>query len=389
MPGPWVAAARVLDPLGAIGVQPFHMDARRFRASTFANSRGAPSAVAIVAGRPAVVIQSGPGFQFAINDQADGGGRWDMSAVLPIDWSMQGPTVDAPCPLAVWLGHPHLACAHVAKGGALVLTHATNTLPDGSGTWDTGKLIQVRSDPAPTLGAAGDGLYLAYFQDRALTLLRYGSRPLDAVVVGRGFELLWSTDVGSAPPASHSAVISVGDPPVLPAIAYLDAAKGQLVYAVNQKSDGRGRWDLVVVEPQQGDIGTPSLAMIGGRPAIAYRDGRKGYLKIAVAANPDGRGAWKVSVVDATTKPGGTRVQSLAEIDGRAGIAYEHETRGLLFAYDPERPTADYWPAAAIGAPPVPFTDGRYHLNPSLALVAGRPAIVYYSVDGMQFATAR
>ena len=94
-------------------------------------------------------------------------------------------------------------------------------------------------------------------------------------------------------------------------------------------------------------------------------------------------------MVDATTKPGGTRVQSLAEIDGRAGIAYEHETRGILFAYDPEWPTADYWPAAAIGAPPVPFTDGRYHLNPSLALVAGRPAIIYYSVDGMQFATAR
>jgi hypothetical protein len=131
------------------------------------------------------------------------------------------------------------------------------------------------------------------------------------------------------------------------------------------------------------------LAMIGGRPAIAYRDSRKGHLKIAVAANPNGRGAWSVSVVDATTKPGGARVQSLAEIDGRAGIAYEHESRGLLFAYDPERPTADYWPAAVVDPRSVPFADGRYHLNPSLALVAGRPAIVYNGVGGMQLATAR
>ena len=39
MPGPWVATARVRDPLGAIGAQPFHMDARRFSASTFGISK--------------------------------------------------------------------------------------------------------------------------------------------------------------------------------------------------------------------------------------------------------------------------------------------------------------------------------------------------------------
>jgi hypothetical protein len=208
------------------------------------------------------------------------------------------------------------------------------------------------------------------------------------VMVSEEFELLWSTDVGDAPPASHSSVVPVGDPPMLPAIAYLDAAKGQLVVVVNQKADGHGNWDRVVVEPQQGDVGAPSLAMIGGRPAIAYRDGIKGYVKIAIAANPDGRGAWQVSVVDATTKPGGARVQSLAEIDGRAGVAYEHETRGLLFAYDPERPTADYWPAAVIDPRLLPFAGGGYHLNPSLALVAGRPAVIYNSAGGMQFAMA-
>jgi hypothetical protein len=77
---------------------------------------------------------------------------------------------------------------------------------------------------------------------------------------------------------------------------------------------------------------------------------------------------------------------------GRGGAAagrHRNATRGLLFAYDPEWPTADNWPAAVIGAPPVPFTDGRCHLNPSLALVAGQPTIVYYSVDGMQLATVR
>mgnify|MGYP001125099086 CR=1 FL=1 len=95
------------------------------------------------------------------------------------------------------------------------------------------------------------------------------------------------------------------------------------------------------------DTGRPALAMIAGRPAIAYRDGAKGHLKLAVNDSADGRGKWQVTVVYPGT-PDGPRTQSLAAIDGRAGIAFEDATRGLLFAYDPGLPSGNYWPVALV-----------------------------------------
>ena len=134
---------------------------------------------------------------------------------------------------------------------------------------------------------------------------------------------------------------------------------------------------------QMGDTGRPALAMIAGRPAIAYRDGVKGHLKLAVNDSADGRGKWQVTVVYPGT-PDGPRTQSLAAIDGRAGIAFEDATRGLLFAYDPGLPSGNYWPVALVDR----LRNPTIRRDPVLIAIDGRPAIGYgpYSI---QFATAR
>ncbi len=146
------------------------------------------------------------------------------------------------------------------------------------------------------------------------------------------------------------------------------------MFAVKSQSDARGQWTIVPVDGQSRDSGSPSLALIGGKPAIAYRDGAKGWLKLATNDAPDGRGKWTVKTVYAAADKS-PRTQSLAAIDGRAGIAFDDSARGLLFAYDPGGQPDMTWPVAVIARPiPTDIVPGR---APVLVALDGRPAIGY------------
>ena len=125
--------------------------------------------------------------------------------------------------------------------------------------------------------------------------------------------------------------------------------------------------------------------MLNGRPGIAFRDYLTGRLKIALATTADGQGEWTVQEQDTSTQPKTHRGQSLALIDGRPAVAYQHDTQGILFAYDSGRPNLGQWPSLTIGRPVVAGMGG----TPSLAQVAGRPAVAYADGVGIKFVMAR
>lgn len=393
MAGPFVATARVRDPLGAVGEQQIHMQARQFSRSAirYTGNRSMP-AFALVHGRPAFVYEDGDGnLVMTINDLVDGSGPWTTHMVKPFDVVRDWTGIDevnwgASCQMAAPDAGAHLICTFEPERGGYTMRYLLSDDPMST-KWRDVEVATVSGVPAPTLGGVGGLPAVLYFNNNSLALLvaTWGNTP-DAVMASEAFELMWSTDVGTAPPATHSAVVPVGESLTLPAFAYLAANKAQLIYAVNQQADGRGRWDLVPIETQTGDIGTPSVAMVAGRPAIAYRDGAKGYLKLASSETPDGRGKWTVVVVDPAPADG-PRTQSLAAIDGRASIAYEHATRGLLFAYDNGVRDAGYWPTAVVDHRTAPGNTA-YRRSPTLVAIDGRPAIGY-GPFGINYATAR
>lgn len=384
MAGPFVASLHVRDEDQAVTTQSFHMEARQFETAFLDTGWGAP-ALTTVAGRPALTYLGDDGLMFAINSQRDGEGAWTSTQILPIDFSLQtGETAYRPCPLALVAGRPAVACAYRTTNAYPVM-YAASDQSAGSGRWEIKKVIVLGDDSAPVLGIIQAGPAVTVFQDGAVTLLVGGIMVgSDAVMVSEDFELLTSFDVGPALPTAHSGMVTVGGKLALPALAFLDAKKGMLTYAVNQQSNGRGKWDTVAVEPQSGDIGAPVLAMLDGRPGIVYRDGAKGNLRVALAGTPDGRGAWKITVVAPRAAKLG---HSLALIDGRPAVAFQDDDHQLLFAYDPGFDNGQYWPSAVVDVWPSWAGDG--YLSPSLALIAGRPAIVYNQIGGTAFAAAR
>jgi hypothetical protein len=390
MPGPFVATARVRDPLGAVGEQQVHMLARQFSRSYIRSTwNTSMPAFGLVGGLPAFVYEDyDKNLVLTGNDLADGRGRWTTVTVKPVNAMQEWLGISdykwgTSCQLTDIWGVALLCDFRMEKDGSYMLRYLVTADP-WSGKWTDLEVVKVRGEPAPTLGTIAYLPAVLYFNNNSLALLVGNwSAESGAVMVGGGFELIWSEDVGAAPPATHSAVVGVGDDFALPAFVYLNAAKPQLIYAVNQQADGRGKWDYIPIEGQTGDIGRPSLAMIAGRPTIAYRDGRKGHLKLAVNDRADGRGKWQVTVVYPGTADG-PRTQSLAAIDGRAGIAFEDAARGLLFAYDPGVQTGNYWPVAVVDHRGNP----ALRRDPVLIAIDGSPAIGYGPFS-IQFAAAR
>ena len=166
-------------------------------------------------------------------------------------------------------------------------------------------------------------------------------------------------------------------------VAY-DNDKAELVYKVQRRAPETG-WTTVRLGAKTRNANSPSLAMLNGRPGIAFRDYLTGRLKIALATTADGQGEWTVQDQDTSLQPKKHLGQSLALIDGRPAVAYTHDTQGVLFAYDSGRPDSGFWPAVTIGRPVEAGVTG----TPSLAQVAGRPAVVYADGVGIRFVRAR
>ena len=183
--------------------------------------------------------------------------------------------------------------------------------------------------------------------------------------------------------AGPNATALVGDPPTLTALVAYDNDKAELVYKVQRRAPETG-WTTVRLGAKTRNANYPSLAMLNGRPGIAFRDYLTGRLKIALATTADGQGEWTVQDQDPSLQPRKHLGQSLALIDGRPAVAYTHDTQGVLFAYDSGRPNSGFWPAVSIGREAVAGTG-----TPSLAQVAGRPAVVYADGVGIRFVRAR
>lgn len=118
-----------------------------------------------------------------------------------------------------------------------------------------------------------------------------------------------------------------------------------------------------------GDTGMdPSLAMIGGRPAIAYR-GDGGNLSYLRAADPLAHEWQAPSLVSESYEASQI---SLSEVDGGVGIAFRRSwpgEYGIHYAYSAS-PDGGGWTVAGVS------THENDH-SPSLAVVAGSPAIAY------------
>ena len=383
MAGPFVATMRVR----AAGREPasaaLHMQARQFEAAYVDVGQQDWPALAVVAGRPAIAYRdANAGLKFAINASADGSGAWTDTVVD----ARSG--IECPCTLAVVGGHPTIAYADANQETLVV---ARNARADGSGAWETWELGGEGAFAYPTLTTVDGKPAVSYYHGGAIDLLvneaadgsgsyrtdgvdgtRYSSEGVPGIRIGVGGGL-----------AGPNATALVGDPPTLTALVAYDNNKAELVYKVQRRAPDKG-WTTVRLGDKTRNANFPTLAMLNGRPGIAFRDYLTGRLKIALATTADGQGEWTVQDQDTSLQPKKHLGQSLALIDGRPAVAYTHDTQGVLFAYDSGRPDSGFWPSVAVGREGVAGTG-----TPSLAQVAGRPAVVYADGAGIRFVRAR
>jgi hypothetical protein len=373
MAGPFVATMRVR----AAGREPasaaLHMQARQFEAAYVDVGQQDQPTLAVVAGRPAIAYRdANAGLKFAINANADGSGAWTDTVVD----ARSG--IECPCTLAVVGGHPTIASADAIQETLVV---ARNARADGSGAWATWELGGEGAFMFATLTTVDGKPAVSYYHGGAIDLAVNEAADGSGSYSFEGGATILNVGQGLAGP---NATALVGDPPTLTALTTYDSNKAELVYLVQRRAPETG-WATVRLGARTRGANSPSLAMLNGRPGIAFRDYLTGRLKIALATTADGQGEWTVQDQDTSLQPKTHLGQSLALIDGRPAVAYWHDTQGVLFAYDSGRPDSGFWPAVTIGRPVEADVTG----TPSLAQIAGRPAVVYADGVGIRFVRAR
>jgi hypothetical protein len=163
------------------------------------------------------------------------------------------------------------------------------------------------------------------------------------------------------------------------AAANLDGADVLRAARSNEKRGQLGGWTPVVIDDSQAEQDF-DLAIIGGNPAVSYV-GPGGHLVYQRAFTPDGArsGDWHAPVEVDTISAGTGFMNDIEEINGNPAIAYvDRVTRKLRYA---RSATALGSQAADWTALDVSGTSDLGFFEPSLALVAGRPAIAYSNDD--------
>lgn len=376
-PGAFTAAVRVRDEAGLVAMQEVNMVARQFT-SHFADvgDLSFPS-LAEVAGRPAIAYQEvvggvtcdtcDGGIKFAINDQADGGGEWKTALVVP------NSQVTCPCPLAVIGGRPVIAYTDPVKQDVSL---AISSRADGSGEWVLAPLAGPAAQAFPAIIEAGGGMTLAWYNAGWLNHFRTSS--LAELSASSREAKIFAQKVGDYPAGSSSMALA-GYLPTQLATTYLDGNTLKLMYAVNDRVDGQGKWQYVTIQDAPHAY-APSLAMLDAGPAILYRDYDSYRLMLAVAKTPDGRGDWQVGFVAGGEKNDRFGNQQLAAQDGRAAVVFDVKARGVIFGYQDAGELWDFVRLEGVGA-----------MSPSLAVIAGRPAVAWRAANGqgIKFAIAR
>lgn len=109
----------------------------------------------------------------------------------------------------------------------------------------------------------------------------------------------------------------------LPAITYYDFTDGNLKYARSNTANGKGPWNIIIID-SVGDVGQftslSNLGMINGYPSVAYYDSTNQDLKYARSLDLNGLGIWQIQVIDSVGDVGA--FTSLSIVNGRPAIAY-------------------------------------------------------------------
>jgi hypothetical protein len=169
-----------------------------------------------------------------------------------------------------------------------------------------------------------------------------------------------------------------------PAISCLDAGAGTVLYVRSLNSDGTG-WPAgaVTVGTTPASLPHTSLAVVSGRPAIVWCDQTADWeLIYSRGDDADGTAFSSPVTVDDSWQMTGFQPE-LAVVNGRPAIAYcardlfiDYTQADIRYIRALDADGASWDTPVAVNVP------GTLCSSPSLAVIAGRPSISYYSGEG-------
>lgn len=325
---------------------------------------GSDASMAIVDGRPAISFLNGSQLSFAINSLADGTGAWTVTNGLATSVATGYGTS-----MAVIGGNPVIGI-YTFSGPRFVRNSAANA----TGAWTVinpapSALFTSSIGPYPTVLEV-DGKPAMVCADHITNDVRY-MRNSTADASGT-WTSAFIEDTGTVGSVSSPAIVSGN-----PVVAYFDSRQEDLKFARNSAADGSGTWTISTVDTAGVTGLAPSLKIIGGLPAISYYDDTNDDLKFAINSAADGSGIWTVTTVDATGNVGSQN--SLFEVNGKPAIAYlDSSVSDLKFAINSAANGSGTWTLATV--------DTIGGASPSLAVVAGVPAISYGASGDLKLA---
>jgi PKD repeat protein len=340
-----------------------------------------PALVSLADGRPAVSFMTATGdVRYAVSSTPTGEAIADWQVVTA--GTLASSRV---CPLAVINGNPAIAYqVWESERYVYTLSYAFSSTPDGASALDwtsitvdpygvTGynpSLAQINGKPAIVYGLySGAVLY-------ALSSSATGASPADwsRITIASGF-------ADNGPNADTYSLLQVDGKPALSFSNYL---VGQVVlqYLFSSTSDGAspGDWQIITVDDSSLFVGSgSSMALIAGKPAIAYGELYSGYpLKYTHSSTVGGTGAPDWSRLFADNVFGWDQTMrarmSLAQIAGKPAIAYVdnvHHYPRIAASSSPDGAAPGDWSSSIASGEMVRA------LGCSLAEVSGRAALAY------------
>lgn len=170
-----------------------------------------------------------------------------------------------------------------------------------------------------------------------------------------------------------------------PAVAYYNGSTGDLEYVRSNDANGSSWPTPILVDGAADDVGRyASLEVISGVPAISYQVPNSGQIRYAWAGDTDGT-TWSTVTVDGSVAQY-SEYTSLASVLGKPAIAYRNNPAGnLRYAFLSGSNPADpaHWTKLNV------FNTGDTGAYPSLAVVNGNPAISFYDITTTNLRYAR
>ena len=215
--------------------------------------------------------------KFALNDQPDGSGTWNISVVETDDsvTSYSGLT-------SVACGTQRCPAVFYGRGSGEVW-FAINDQPDGSGSWTrtqvlpgTVTLHKLRPISAAVINGLPAVLVSSATGD-SLTFI------INESPDGTGS---WNWNDFSSTATNYRLLEVDGRP----AMVYMDPDLGGIVFEINDQPDGTGTFTGQIIHA--GSASRLDFALVGNRPAVAFWDNDNQVLMFIIANTPDGSGTW-------------------------------------------------------------------------------------------------